>query len=47
MPAVYVGKHYNSGNMQRLQKQWTSQGVVWLTILFLRARQAELRHRQR
>ena len=29
----YVGKQYNSGNMQRLQKQWTSQGVVWLTIL--------------
>ena len=29
----YVGKHYNSGNMQRLQKQWTSQGVVWFTIL--------------
>ena len=29
----YVGKHYNSGNMQRLQKHWTSQGVVWLTIL--------------
>src|SRR5271170_5040419 len=29
----YVGKHYKSGNMQRLQKQWTSQGVVWLTIL--------------
>jgi alkyl hydroperoxide reductase subunit AhpC len=29
----YVGKHYNSGNMQRLQKQWTIQGVVWLTIL--------------
>jgi peroxiredoxin len=29
----YVGKHYNSGNMQRLQKQWTSKGVVWLTIL--------------
>ena len=29
----YVGKHYNSGNMQRLQKQWTSQGVAWLTIL--------------
>ena len=29
----YVGKHYNSGNMQRLQKQWTSQGVVWLTVL--------------
>jgi hypothetical protein len=29
----YVGKHYNSGNMQRLQKQWTAQGVVWFTIL--------------
>jgi hypothetical protein len=29
----YVGKHYNSGNMQRLQKQWTSQGVAWFTIL--------------
>ncbi len=29
----YVGKHYNSGNMQRLQKQWTSQGVIWFTIL--------------
>jgi peroxiredoxin len=29
----YVGKHYNSGNMQRLQKQWTSKGVIWLTIL--------------
>ena len=28
----FVGKHYNSGNMQRLQKQWTSRGVVWLTI---------------
>jgi AhpC/TSA family len=29
----YVGKHYNSGNMQRLQKEWTSRGVVWFTIL--------------
>jgi AhpC/TSA family len=29
----YVGKHYNSGNMQRLQKHWTGQGVVWFTIL--------------
>jgi len=29
----YVGKHYSSGNMQRLQKQWTGQGVVWFTIL--------------
>ena len=29
----YVGKQYNSGNMQKLQKQWTSKGVVWFTIL--------------
>lgn len=29
----YVGKHYNSGNMQRLQKQWTGRGVVWFTII--------------
>ena len=29
----YVGKHYKSGNMQRLQKQWTGQNVVWFTII--------------
>ena len=29
----YVRKHYNSGNMQRLQKQWTAAGVAWFTIL--------------
>jgi peroxiredoxin len=29
----YVGKHYNSGNMQKLQREWTGRGVVWLTIL--------------
>jgi alkyl hydroperoxide reductase subunit AhpC len=29
----YVGKHYNSGNVQKLQKQWTGRGVVWFTIL--------------
>src|SRR5580693_6492717 len=29
----YVGKQYNSGNMQKLQKQWTSKGVVWFTVL--------------
>ena len=28
----YVGKHYNSGTMQRLQKQATAEGVVWLTV---------------
>jgi peroxiredoxin len=29
----YVGKQYNSGNMQQLQKRWTGQGVAWFTIL--------------
>src|SRR5260370_23155348 len=29
----YVGKHYKSGNMQRLQKQWTGRSVVWFTII--------------
>jgi peroxiredoxin len=24
--------HYNSGNMQALQKEYTSKGIVWLTI---------------
>jgi peroxiredoxin len=29
----YTQKHYKSGNMQKLQKQWTAQGVVWFTVL--------------
>jgi peroxiredoxin len=29
----YTQKHYNSGNMQALQKEWEAKGVVWLTIL--------------
>ena len=29
----YTQKHYNSGNMQRLQREWTSRGVVWLTVV--------------
>ncbi len=29
----YVKKHYNSGNMQKLQKGATSNGVVWLSII--------------
>jgi len=28
----FVKKHYGSGNMQKLQDQYTSKGVVWLTI---------------
>jgi len=29
----YVGKHYKSGNMQRLQKEWTGRGVAWFTVI--------------
>jgi peroxiredoxin len=29
----YTQKHYESGNMQRLQKEWTEKGVVWLTVI--------------
>ncbi len=29
----YTQKHYNSGNMQRLQREWTGRGVVWLTVI--------------
>jgi peroxiredoxin len=29
----FTVKHYATGNMQKLQKQWTSKGVVWLTVL--------------
>jgi peroxiredoxin len=28
----FTQKHYNSGNMPRLQKEWTAKGVVWLTV---------------
>jgi peroxiredoxin len=28
----FVNKHYGSGHMQQLQKEWTGQGIVWLTI---------------
>jgi hypothetical protein len=29
----YVRKHYDTGNMQTLQKDATGQGVTWLTII--------------
>jgi hypothetical protein len=29
----YVKKHYGSGNMQKLQREWTGKGVVWLTVI--------------
>ncbi len=28
----FVEKHYGSGNMQKLQEEFTGKGVVWLTI---------------
>jgi peroxiredoxin len=29
----YVRKQYDSGNMQKLQTEWTARGVVWLTVI--------------
>ena len=29
----YEQKHYKSGNMEALQKQWTAKGVVWLSVI--------------
>jgi peroxiredoxin len=29
----YTRKHYMSGNMERLQKEWTGKGVVWFTVI--------------
>jgi AhpC/TSA family protein len=29
----YTRKHYVSGNMQALQREWTAKGVAWLTVI--------------
>src|SRR5271154_3665414 len=29
----YTKKHYDSGNMENLQREWTARGVVWFTVL--------------
>jgi peroxiredoxin len=29
----FTKKHYESGNMQRLQKEWTDKGVIWFTVI--------------
>lgn len=29
----FTRKHYESGNMQQLQKEWTAKGVVWFTVI--------------
>jgi len=29
----YEQKHYQSGNMEALQKEWTGKGIVWLSVI--------------
>ena len=29
----FIKKHYSNGNMQKLQKEYTAKGVVWLSII--------------
>jgi peroxiredoxin len=29
----FIRKHYDSGNMQSLQKKYTAQGIVWLSVI--------------
>jgi peroxiredoxin len=29
----FTRKHYESGHMEKLQREWTAKGVVWLTII--------------
>jgi len=29
----YTRKHYQSGNMQELQHEWTAKGVAWFTVI--------------
>jgi glutathione peroxidase-family protein len=29
----YTRKHYVSGNMEGLQKEWTAKGVAWFTVI--------------
>lgn len=29
----YVKKHYEGGNMQKLQKEWGAKGVAWLSVI--------------
>src|SRR6266404_3982988 len=35
----YTMKHHQSGNMQRLQKEWTAKGVAWFTVISSAPRQ--------
>ena len=29
----YDGKHYRSGSMEALQREWTAKGVIWLSVI--------------
>jgi alkyl hydroperoxide reductase subunit AhpC len=29
----YTRKHYDSGNMENLQREWTARGVIWFTVI--------------
>ena len=29
----FTRKHYESGNMQRLQQEWTAKGVIWFSVI--------------
>jgi peroxiredoxin len=39
----FVQKHYDSKNMQGLQKEWSDKGVVWLAINSTNAKHAEFK----
>ena len=39
----FVRKHYSSGNMQGLQKEWGAREVVWLSINSTNARNSEFK----
>jgi peroxiredoxin len=41
----FVKKHYGSGNMQKLQEEFTAKSVVWLSIDSSAPRPGRLSHR--
>ncbi|MGH8670556.1 MAG: thioredoxin family protein [Burkholderiales bacterium] len=43
----FVGKHYDSGNMQALQKHYTGRGVVWYSINSTHSGHRDYREAQR
>lgn len=43
----FVQKHYESGNMQNLQKKYTEKGVIWLAINSTNPKSADYRDPQK